>query len=212
MEIVYPWIVGPVPWEQDKDSRHKWAATFLADKDVPAFVFSAPSPKTIERIDFFIQQFCTKHRKWILSFSDSTTYMRELEFYIMGTFVLTTGLAAQVVGPDRLVQFAFERSDNLEFGLDDEFQAAQLLIIPYFDPLYPGYQKAIPKIAALLLDRKLNKRPYMVNLYEREVNNMSGRKTAEGVHKLSDYFGEQAYDLFTDSLTKYVVIPREENV
>ena len=202
LDIVFPW---------EADLGHpdlRWANYSLKDKNTPNFVFSEPSPLMKSRIEFLVSQFCTKSRRWVICFSDSVTYMRLLSEYTAATFILSTRLSAEVKGPKDIIDFAFNLNASFNPFIDPPIQTCSLLILSHFDCMYPGFQKAKSKIIELLIDRKIQKRPFMFTLYSSTLPT-SSNDIAKFSAPLVDYFGEQARDLFSDTLTKFVILKGE---
>lgn len=202
-----------LPWDKAKlkdDSRLKWPISFLKDKNIPSFVYLEPPAKTAERVRFLTEQVCARRKKWVVCFGNDLTYVSKLFYYVVASFALTTGLSAEITTPKKLVNFAFNFGDNMQFGISvHPFEACGLLIIPYFDPMYPGYQKARPRITELLQERKLRGKPYIIGIFvpgELPTN-------LEGLSKytpaLLDIVGYEAQSLFEDGRTKSVTVTTE---
>lgn len=202
-----------LPWDKDRlreDSRLRWPISFLRDRQMPFFIYDKPSEKTIERVCFLTEQLCARKRRWVVCFSDCTTYMNNLLYYVTASFVLTSGLSAEITTPKKLVEYAFDFGNSSQFGGKlHPFQVCGMLTIPYFDPMYPGYQKARPKITELLMDRKVDKKPCIVEVF------VSGKlpETFEGLAKytpfLRDLAGDGAKDLFGGNTAKFLVVKKE---
>lgn len=197
------------PWEIDIDlSDYRWALYYLKDRKIPDFIFSKPSVLMGERIEFLINQVCTKNRKWVICFSDSVTYIRTLYAYVVATFVLSTNLNAEIKSPQGLIEFAFGKQSFLPADDELPIQACALLMFQCFEATHPGYIKARPKIIELLTDRKIQKKPFIFSLYSENLP-----KNKEDIPKfsvsLTDFFGKQARDLFSDELTKFVILKSE---
>jgi hypothetical protein len=80
--------------------------------------------------------------------------------------------------------------------------------MPYFDPMYPGYQKARPRITHLLSDRKLEKKPFVFDLFVPHLPKEAAELVKSG-KGLIDFFGLQAMDMFSDNFVKYLHIEKE---
>lgn len=202
-----------LPWDKVKlknDSRLRWSISFLRDRNVPSFVYDKPPAKTAERVSFLTKQLCTKKRRWIVCFGDDTAYTNKLFYYVTASFVLTSGLSAEITTPKKLVEFAFNFGDEVQIGYDSHsLQVCELLSIPYFDPMYPGYQKARPKIAALLSERKLQKKSCMIEVYVPRNLPLTFDDLSGYAKALNDVLGKQAGDLFGGNEAKFITIKRE---
>lgn len=203
-----------LPWDRDRlrdDPRLRWAVSFLRDRNTPLFVYNKPPAKTIERVHFLTKQLCAKKRRWVACFGNCTVYTNKLFHYVGASFVLTSGLSAEVTIPKKLIDFAFSFGDNMQFGYASHpFQICGLLIIPHFDPMYPGYQKARPKIAELLSERKIENKPCMIEIYIPQKLPSTFEELSKFTPGLIDIVGSQAKDLFGDAETKFIIIEAEE--
>ena len=196
-------------WEMDTEvSAYKWALYYLKDRKISPFIFEKPSSLMGDRVEFLINQVCAKNRKWIICFSDSVTYIRKLYAYVAATFVLSTNLNAEIKSPRELVEFAFGKQSFLQAADELSIQTCSLLMFPCFEATYPGYLKARPKIIELLLDRKIQKKPFIFSLHSEKLP-----KNKEDIPKfsasLADFFGKPARDLFSDNETKFVILRGE---
>ncbi len=202
-----------LPWDKTKlkdDSRLEWSISFLKDRNIPSFVYLEPPAKTAERVRFLTEQVCAKRKKWVVCFGSDTTYVSKLFYYVVASFVLTTGLSAEITTPKKLVDFAFNFGDNMQFGISAHpFEACGLLIIPYFDPMYPGYQKARPRITELLQERKLRGKPYIIGIFVPGVLPTNLEGLSKYTPALLDIVGYEAQSLFEDGRTKSVTVTTE---
>ncbi len=201
-ELVKPWEVSL------EDPIYGWAKFFLHDRKIPNLVFSRPSKVMESRIEFLVTQLCTKGRRWVICFSDSSTYIKNLSLYTVASFVFSTNLRAELYGPEDLVDFTFGRAGQLSSIEVPAIKECPLLVIPCFDFMHPGYLKARPKIIDLLIDRKLKKRPFMFSLYNPVLPSNKG-EIANFSSQLTDFFGGQARDLFSDEMTKFIILKGE---
>lgn len=201
-ELVKPWII-----DQDNPT-YGWARFFLRDRKTPNFVYSPPSAIMEHRIEFLVTQLCTRSRRWIVCFSDSVTYIKTLSSYVIASFVFSTNLVAEVYGPDELVEFTFGRYNQPVSDDIPSIKKCPLLVIPCFDFMHPGYLKARPKIIDILVNRKIQKRPFLFSLYS-PVLPSNKDEIGKFSSQLTDFFGEQARDLFSDELTKFIVLKGE---
>lgn len=203
-----------LPWDKNRlrdDSRLRWPISFLRDRNIPPFVYVKPPEKTAERVCFLTEQLCRKKRRWVVCIGDNIMYTNKLLYYVAASFVLTTGLSAEITTPKKLMDFAFNFGSDLQFGcVLHPFQVCHLLVIPYFDPIYPGYQKARPKITALLLERKIHNKPCMIEIYIPRILPTSLESVEECTPTLIDVVGDSAESLFGDSSSKAVVIKAED--
>lgn len=197
------------PWKIDVElPEYRWALYFLKDRKTPDFVFARPSALMESRVEFLVRQVCTKNRKWVIIFSDSTTYIRSLYAYVAATFVLSTNLNAEIQSPQKLIEFAFGKQSFMPSHEELPIQACSLLMFPCFESIHPGYIKARPKIIELLTDRKVKKKPFIFSLHS-EALPKNKEDIPEYSASLSDFFGGQARDLFSDSMTKFVILQGE---
>lgn len=197
------------PWAMDKDDPiYGWSRFFLHDRKISSFVYSKPSELMELRIEFLVTQLCTKSRRWVICFSDSVTYIKTLSSYVVASFVFSTNLSAELYGPDELLEFTFGRYNQPAQDNTPSIKKCPLLVIPCFDFMHPGYLKARPKIIDILSDRKLNRKPFMFSLYNSMLPSNKG-EISKFSSQLTDFFGEQANCLFSDELTKFVVLGGE---
>lgn len=198
------------PWGIDFDlPQFRWASFFITDRRTPDFVFSKPSKLMESQIDFLVTQLRFKSRRWVVCFSNSITHIRKISAYVATSFVLSTGLTAEVKDPKDLVEYAFNDYRESSPGIYQPMQVCSLLIVPYFDPTYIGYMKARPKIVELLTKRKEQEKPFMFSLYHPKLP-VGEQDIAKFSAGLSDFFGEQAKDLFSNKFTKFVVLKGDE--
>lgn len=199
-----------LPWDKDRlrdDSRLRWPISFLRDRNILSSTSVIPPKKTIERVRFLTEQLCAKRRRWVVCFGDNTQYTNKLFHYVVASFVLTSGLSAEISSPKKFIEFAFNFRDDAQFGCTvHSFQVCGLLAIPYFDPMYPGYQKARPRIAELLSERKLNKKPCMIEVFVPQNLPTDFENLAKYTPSLVDIVGNQAQDLFGGNQVKFVTI------
>ena len=196
------------PWEADLElPEHRWGKFFLADRNIPDFVFSKPSSIMETRIEFLVNQFLYKNRRWVICFCDSASYVRTLSYYVLASFVMSTKLSAEIAGPKELVEFTFNKHTD-EFSQDPPIQSCSLLIFPPFDPLYPGIQKARPRLLELLSDRKIKKKPFLFSIFTDKLP-ANTKDIPKFSMQLIDFFGTPAKDLFCSNEVKFIVLKGE---
>lgn len=194
------------PWDIDLDyPDFGWGRFFLHNRKIPDLVYTKPSLLIESRTEFLVSQFCLRSRRNVVCFTDSTVGSRTLSCYITASYVFSTGLTAEMKNPKDFIDYAFVRQESIPFGTVPVMQSCSLLTFPCFDFKYPGYQKAIPKIVELLLYRKMHKKAFLFFLCSERIPAHKS-EIPEYSSVLSDYFGSDARDLFSDKTTKFVIL------
>lgn len=206
-----------LPWDKKRlrdDSRLIRSILFLQEKEIPSFVYDKPAPKTAERVRGFTEQLCEEEKKWIVCFGTDAIYDEKLFYYILASFVLSAKCTAEIATPKKLIEFAFDyRNNDIQlFGESSthSFKICELLIIPYFDPLYPGYQKARPRITELLKERKLQKKLCIIELFVLGALPTTLEESAKHTPALLDIVGKEARGLFQDGKTNFLTVKAEK--
>lgn len=206
-DLVLPWDIKRLK----ADSRLRWPISFLRDREFPVFIYEAPTPKMIERVSVLTEQLCAKRRRCVVCFGNNTDYNYKLFCYVTASFVLTTGISAEITTPKKLMDFAFNFGGGNQFECSlHSFEVCGLLTIPWFDFMYPGYQKARPKIAECLASRKAQKKSCMIEVYVPKNLPNSFEGLASYAPVLMDFVGTQAKDLFGGKETKFIIIEAEK--
>ena len=209
-KAIPPWDENLIimPWDKKRlrmDSRLEWSILFLQGK-TPQFVYEKPPEKTIERVYLITKHLCAN--KWVVCFGNNTIYMDKLFHYVVAAFVLTTKNKAEITTPKKLIEYAFNISgDEIQFtSIPPPFEHCRLLVIPYFDPMYPGYQKARPKIEMLLHKKKMNDAPCLFGIYVPHHLPADLKSAEKHMGVLSDIIGKSAGSLFGKEETVFVAV------
>ena len=193
-------------WEADaRADRWKWGYGFLGLRGfVPSspIFFEPENPRVKRQIELLVE-WCMGSRNWIVCISQSSTYIRSLFDYVLASYVFTTGNRAIAVDVDDLIQAV----DDPDGEKRDIIEFAELLLISYCDPnnQYLKWKKGA--IVNILHRRKYNRLATVFNLFVREIPAKMDSTRAMALTKgVVDIFGFTAYELFTDTNSKRVVV------
>lgn len=194
-ERIYPWTL--VPLDTGENLNLAWAVSYIRERKVSDFIWDhIPDALTLSRIDKLIHSL-TGNRNWIVCLSSSPSYMRILYMYLVSVWSLNTGKRFRIADLVELV------SASMDGTLIEEYETADLLIIPYGDPNMPGIQKVRGSVYTLLQRRKVQELPTLVEVYVADPPKDQD-SVLSNMGFLVDLFGELATDLFSGAHVKYV--------
>lgn len=197
-EAVFPWDI-----EQDNE-RWAWAVNYLYGC---GFYKKGmwKKPKHIKTVDQLskLLLWLRGPRNFILCFSPSPVYMRELYLYVAASWALTTGGRSEVCDVQDLIDAVFNRDS----GRMESIEKSDLLLLPSTtEKDYVGLKSARGTILNMLLRRKTIGLPTVTDLYVTGKHKNVEPWYTRNAKRIKDIYGELAYDMFYGESAKYVYV------
>ena len=198
-----------LPWEADLNTPEAvWAKGSLSTR---AFFEAAHTPLTGKKLRqaIAISKAVIQSRVWISCLSPSPYHMRTLYPVIAGAWVYSRRDTADIMEADTLLDGVFAIDVDKKKQFRDIMLGTGLLILPYIDPNHMGIKKARSAFATLLMKRKLQRLPTIVDLkVEKEPTN--GQETTRELEAIQDVWGESTTALFkADGYKTFLVSVKE---
>jgi len=200
VDIVHPWDVDAIA------DRWKWAVGYLSLRGIDPNSSFYKKPKgrdrLISQIDCMVRT-SLGSRNWAVCMCESTAYMRTLFFYVMATYVFTTGERAYVADAEDLILSVDDHDSNTR----DIVEFADLLMICHCEPEYPAFKWKRAAIANILHRRKFRKLSTFVDLFAPTIPDPLPKKERIGIAKrITDSFGASVYDLYEGDESKHLIV------
>jgi hypothetical protein len=193
------------PWNADTDLPETvWASGCLTTREFGRNARKEIFGRDLERATK-IADGLVKHNLWTVCLSSSPYYMRTLYPAIAAAWMYSRRDTADIIDAETLVKGAFSFDANEKEEFKNVILGTGLLIIPYIDPSYMGINKVRGLLSGLLMNRKLQNRPVLVDVKPSRRPG-SAAEAARELSQLQDVFGESVLSLFKGSNTKFFII------
>ncbi len=203
MEVQFPWNIR----EENRDAdRWRWAYGYLTNRgiDISSDFYLQPSTSTpLEDQARRMVMYSQCSRNWVTFLCESPTYMRTLFGYTMVSYVFTTQNRAIVVDAEDLIQCV----DEPEGDLRDLIEHVDLLMICHIEPDHVQFKWKKSSVANILQRRKIRKLSTFLEIFVPNLADPLPEKARiSHCMKMVDSFGVHAYELFTGSRAKNVIV------
>ena len=199
-EVIFPWDIDI------QSDKWRWAAGYITSSNFPVQVFKEPVDKTVRNQVERLVEWATGTRSWIVCFSESPSYMRELYQYVAASWICTTDSRARMFDVDSLI----EGISDPDGVMRDTIEHVDLLIVPYCDPTHHQLRYKRGPIASVLQRRKYNNLSTITDIFVKNIK-FNSKQLQEYSKLLIDSYGDVAYELFTGDRSKYVGVNLPKN-
>lgn len=209
MQVLSPWKLASQDMNAD---RWRWAYGYLSNRgiDPNCEYFLKPSTGTpLETQVDKLVKFSQCSRNWVTFLCESPTYMRTLFNYTLVSYVFSTNERALVVDAEDLI----ESADDVDGELRDLVEYVNLLMICYVDSDHSQFRWKRATVANILQRRKMRKLSTFLEVFVPSLEDpLPSEKRLKYTMSMVDSFGAHAYELFTGSNAKNVVVRHDRRV
>lgn len=194
-----------LPWEADMELPESiWAEGFLRTKIFGVESTTKAPQECIDQI-IKISTHLIKYNQWGVCLSSSPYYMQKLYPYIASTWVYSKRDTVEIMEADELLKGVFNVDNEKKEIFNTKILSAGLLILPYIESTQIGISKARNTIATLLMKRKLQGKPVLIDLKVR-TKPTDGAEVAKELSVIQDTLGESSIELFKSKTTKVFLV------
>lgn len=192
-----------LPWEVDvNNDRWRWAMGFLNSRvpNLNRLIQAPPSDNKVKQIHS-LMEYLAKSRNWVLCFCTSPRYMRELYALLRVVYVLTHDKTAEIIDVGDIVDGIFGKDNTLT----ERMENTDLVIVPWIDPGYTGFNVVRSKFVNMLLRRRERNMATITDITVQGLPHELSQCVAKS-KVLMDSLGSAGYDCFGGDNSKWVTV------
>ncbi len=198
-----------LPWDVNTELPEiVWARGSLSTRPFFKLAHTKLPKKKLEQVKAISTAVVTDNY-WVACLSASPYYMRTLYPVIAATWVYSRRDTADIMDSEDLLKGVFATDSKDKEIFRDIILGTGLLIIPHIDSNQIGIKKARGTLSTLLMQRKMQKRPTIVDIKVSAKPN-DGIQVNKELEYIQDILGESSTALFKSDGSKIFLVSIKE--